>query len=57
MPQPKVLEDLNTLKNVIIKLRNLGNQLNGSFDAMSELEFAIQKIKRDIGGMDLNKRY
>ena len=57
LPQPKALEDLVVLKGVIAKLRNLGNMLHGGLEELGELEFAIVKLKRDLGGMDLSKRY
>lgn len=57
LPNPQVLQDLDILRETIIKVRELGDKLNQAIEEMDEFSLETGKFRRQMGGFDLMKRY
>ena len=57
LPNPQILEDLKTLHITIIKVRELGDNLDKQIDQIDRLNMWTSKLKKQVGGMDMMKRH
>lgn len=57
LSNPQVLEDLVVLKQSISKVVELGDATNTSIEMIDKLQLLAARLKRQIGGLDMQKRH